>query len=269
MFALKKIVSTFLFPVALIGFCLGAGVWFLWQKDKPERLRRGRRIVSVAVLGFWLLGSSWVGDLALWPLLGPYPMMDVAALRAERGPDWAPDYLVVLGAGHRRAPELPPGLRLTDSSLARVNMVYYLHREFPHTRIICTGGKLYPDFVPLSKDMAAALQTWGVNPKLLITEEQARDTEDHVKYLKETLKGKSFILVTSATHMPRSMALFRHAGLTPIAAPALEMALAFDSRTSLRELWRGLVPSSGNFGRVERAAYEYLGLFWAKLRGQI
>lgn len=267
MFAFKKIVSTFFFPVALLGGLLGVGTYLLW-KDGLARNGWGRRLVTAALVLFWVLGSDWCGEAALWPLLGRYPALDVPALRASKGADWSPDYLVVLGAGHYALPGVPPALRLSDRSLARLNLAFHLHREFPRSRIICTGGKLYEDFVPLSRDMAAVLQVWGVPPELLITEEQARDTRDHVRYLGESLKGKSFLLITSATHMTRSMALFRHGGLDPVAAPEMDMDLR-GRGLRWKDVWRGLIPNGGNFGRVEVAAYEYLGLLWSKILGQI
>lgn len=265
MFAFKKIVSTFLFPVALLGGLLGIAVYLLW-KDGPMGRRWGRRTVTGALVLFWILGSDWCGDAVLRPLLGKYPSVDVPALRASQGADWSPDYLVVLGAGHYALPDVPPALRLSDRSLARLNLAFHLHREFPRSPIICTAGRLYENFVPLSRDMEAVLQAWGVSPELLITEEQARDTRDHVRYLESTLKGKTFLLITSASHMPRSMALFRHAGLEPVAAPEPDIELR---GRPWKDVWRGLIPSGGNFARVETAAYEYMGLLWSKILGQI
>lgn len=266
MFPLKKILATFCFPVALLFLLLTAGMLMLWRKDRPSWNRWGRRMVTGAAVLYWVLGSNWCGDSALRPLVEAYPRLDLAALRSEKGSDWAPDYVVVLAAGHYRIPGMPPGLRLCERSLARVNLAFHLHREFPRSPVVCTGGTLYKDFTPISLDMAAVLRGWGVNGEMLITEEQARDTEEHVRFLRDLLEGKTFLLVTSSTHMVRAMALFRRAGLQPIAAPELDVEL---SSRQLKDVWRGLVPNAGNFGKFERAAYEYLGLLWAKLRGKI
>lgn len=266
MFALKKIVSTFFFPVALLGLLLGVGVLLLWRKDNPACHRWGRRMVTAAAVCFWVLGSSWTGDLALWPLLQQHPRLDVAALRAEKGADWSPDYLVVLSAGHEHSAETPPNLRLCERSMARVNLAFELHQAFPETPILCAGGVLFDGFAPVSRDLVAVLRKWGVSGELLVTEEESRDTAGNVRFLRERLEGKEFLLITSATHMPRSVALFRHAGLKPIPAPERDHGL---SVAEPKDWWRGLVPNGGNFARVEAAAYEYLGLGWAKLSGQI
>lgn len=264
MFAFKKIVSLFLFPVALLGFFLAVSVALLWVKGGGKWAAWGRSLVTLAAILFWVLGSNWCADTLLRPLLGAYAPVEVSQLRRERGEDWAPDYLVVLAAGHSCDARTPPGLRLGWRSLSRVHQAFQLHRSFPRTPVICTGGRLHPGCDPISRDMAAALMAWGVPQDLLITEEQSRDTDDHVRYLGERLQGKTFLLITSATHMPRSMALFRHGGLDPIAAPAREWELEVRGGGGG---WRGLIPNSGNFARVEAAAYEYMGLLWAKLSG--
>jgi uncharacterized SAM-binding protein YcdF (DUF218 family) len=73
-----------------------------------------------------------------------------------------------------------------------------------------------------------------------------------------------FILVTSAAHMPRSMALFRKRGLEPIPAPADFRAPETQSSGPSR-----FFPGAGALGQTQTALHEYLGLAWAWLRGEI
>jgi len=75
-----------------------------------------------------------------------------------------------------------------------------------------------------------------------------------------------FLLVTSAAHMPRSMALFRKQGMNPIPAP---------TGHQVKERQRGEIspgsffPGIGELEKAEMAVYEYLGLAWVKIRGKI
>jgi uncharacterized SAM-binding protein YcdF (DUF218 family) len=111
-------------------------------------------------------------------------------------------------------------------------------------------------------DMA---REWGVGPEDIVLETKATDTKDHPVYVKEIVGRDRFILVTSASHMPRAMGLFRRQGMEPVPAPT-------DYMVKKREggLRSGIFfPSAGSLEKAQRAIHEYLGLFWAKIRGQI
>ncbi len=78
-------------------------------------------------------------------------------------------------------------------------------------------------------------------------------------------KEDRFVLVTSAGHMPRSMALFRKLGMAPIPAPAEYL---------VREREGGVrpgmfFPEADNLVMAEKAFHEYMGLVWAWISGQI
>jgi uncharacterized SAM-binding protein YcdF (DUF218 family) len=64
--------------------------------------------------------------------------------------------------------------------------------------------------------------------------------------------------------MRRAVALFKKAGTNPIPAPT--HFIVHEGRL----LGPGdFFPSSGGLRRAETAAYEYLGLAWAKIRGKV
>jgi uncharacterized SAM-binding protein YcdF (DUF218 family) len=73
-----------------------------------------------------------------------------------------------------------------------------------------------------------------------------------------------FVLVTSASHMLRSVALFRKQGMEPIPAPTDHWVKRSDGMSPYR-----FFPGAENLLKTEMAVHEYLGLAWAKIRGQI
>jgi uncharacterized SAM-binding protein YcdF (DUF218 family) len=75
---------------------------------------------------------------------------------------------------------------------------------------------------------------------------------------------EKFFLVTSAAHMPRSMALFKKRGMQPIPAPADFRAPNTQSSGLVR-----FFPGVWSLGQSQIALHEYLGLVWAWLRGAI
>ena len=140
-----------------------------------------------------------------------------------------------------------------------------IHRLFPESKLIFTGGRIKEtDPFTIAGQMAKLAEIWGVDRDSIITEEESRDTKDHVRFLKEMIGQDSFVIVTSASHMPRSMAMFEAAGLNPVAAPT-----EFRSLGKIRFSLKWFLPKVGQLQKSETVIYEYMGLTWAKLRGQI
>jgi uncharacterized SAM-binding protein YcdF (DUF218 family) len=99
----------------------------------------------------------------------------------------------------------------------------------------------------------------------MVLESQSWDTIDEVRALRALVGEERFALVTSATHLPRAMAMFKKAGMNPLPAPT--DYLAADQPVGMGHVL-GLIPHAAAGLMIERALHEYLGLFWAKLRGQ-
>jgi uncharacterized SAM-binding protein YcdF (DUF218 family) len=103
----------------------------------------------------------------------------------------------------------------------------------------------------------------GLAPERIVRLDTTRDTDDEAQELARRLGAEPFLLVTSAWHMPRSMALCEKAGLHPIAAPA-----DFMLRPEADAGWNLLAWDLGALERSTKAIHERLGLLWARLRGQ-
>ena len=113
------------------------------------------------------------------------------------------------------------------------------------------------------KEVALSL---GWPPSNILLEEASWDTPDQARFLKNTLRSEPFYLVTSANHMPRSMALFKKLGMQPIPAPT---DFGMKERQGQDFIPYALFPGVDELQKAETAVYEYLGLAWAKLRGRI
>lgn len=83
--------------------------------------------------------------------------------------------------------------------------------------------------------------------------------------IKKIVESERFILVTSACHMPRSIALFRKLGSHPIPAPTDHYLKKGQNEISLSSFF----PDAGGFVMLESAFHEYLGLAWAKIVGHV
>jgi uncharacterized SAM-binding protein YcdF (DUF218 family) len=256
MFLLKKIISPFLMPVPAVLLLALMGLFFLWFTRKQKT---GKVLVTISALLLGFFSSGAVGDMLARPLEQKYP--PVTNFETCKDIKW----IVVLGGGSTAIPGLPVSTYLAAASLFRVSEGVYIHNRLPETKLILTGVSRFDGITPMAEVMGDVAVEWGVEPEDIVLETKAADTKDHPIYVKEIVGKDRFILVTSASHMPRAMGLFRKHGMTPIPAP---------TDYKVRERESGLTPGvffpgAGSLNKVGSAIHEYLGMLWAKVRGQI
>jgi uncharacterized SAM-binding protein YcdF (DUF218 family) len=262
MFMLKKIAPLFLNPLSL---CLGIfllGLFCLWL---TRRQRLGKFLVTLGTVLLFVLSSAFFSAKVLTPLEYRYPALlypDTVPWEGDKT-GTLPRWIVVLGGGHVSDPRLPVNSQLSEAALSRLVEGVRLYKAIPHSKLLLSGGVVF-DPVPEAQVMAQIALLLGVKPQDIVLEPNSRDTEDEAALIAGMLAGQKLILVTSAAHMTRAMALFAKRGLQPIPAPADYRLKA--SRSPGPGLY---FPGAGHLGQVETALHEYLGLAWAWLRGAI
>jgi uncharacterized SAM-binding protein YcdF (DUF218 family) len=142
-----------------------------------------------------------------------------------------------------------------------------LARRFPEAKIVVTGGQ---GSLVLQGDTDAAtaprlLTALGVAPERLTLEGESRETFENAQFTKamvEPSPGETWLLVTSAFHMPRSMGLFRKVGFEVTPWPV-------DYRTTGRERF-GLAQDNpiDSLEITQLAVREWLGLLAYRLSGR-
>lgn len=255
MFLLKKAISAILLPLPVVSLLLLIGLIALWF---TQRQRLGRILVSMSAVILLLFSNSSLPNLLLQPLERPFVPAPATEQSNLSGVKW----IVVLGAGDNYSPSLPATMQLHDASLARVVEAVRLHRLLPETKVILSEGTTI-DNVPVAEVMAKAVAALGVDENNIVLESQSRDTEDSAKFVQSIVGQDQFMLVTSASHMKRSQALFTKLGMNPIAAPT-----DYDSSSQSLRL-SDFYPSVGELHKADLALHEYFGLVWAKIRGKI
>lgn len=262
MFMFKRIFSNLLFPVPLCLEILTLGLFLLWF---TRRQRAGKLVVTIGTLLLLLLSNYAVTDTLLIPLEGKYPaLLDPKSSESiTRDNKTSGTMIVMLGGGHASDPQLPVTDQLSEGALSRIVEAVRIYKALPGSKLIVSGG-CGADPVPEAEVLAKFASVMGVNPQDIILEPESINTEDQARRLKPLVGKEKFILVTSASHMPRSMAMFKKQGMDPLPAPA-------DHLVKGRETfgWEFVFPSAGNLYKAERAFYEYLGLAWAWLWGKI
>jgi len=261
MFILKKIISSFLMPLPL-GFliCL-IGLFLLWFTKKQKT---GKGFVTAGIFLMLLLSYSAISDQLIRPLERKYEPDNIQLqnqIPAEKR--ISIKFIVVLGGGHTSDLKVPITSQLGEDSLVRLIEGIRLYRKFPAMKLILSGGSLF-DPIPEAKVMADLAKDLGVKEKDIILESESQDTRDEAHLIKTIVHNDQFFLVTSASHMPRSMAMFKKLGMNPIPAPT-----GHEVKDTQRFNPYSFFPGPGNILNSEKAIHEYLGIVWAKLRGQI
>jgi uncharacterized SAM-binding protein YcdF (DUF218 family) len=261
MFLVKKIVALFFYPV---GLCLGIlllGLFCLWA---TRRQRLGKVLVTLGTVLLLLFSTPLISSWLLVPLEQRYP----ALLHPETvsgGPkdSTSPKWIVVLGGGHQSDPRLPANSQINAAALGRVVEGVRLHKAIPGSKLLLSGGAVF-DPVPEAEVMAQVAVLLGVKPEDIVLESDSRDTAEEAEIIAKMIGRGKFFLVTSAAHMPRSIALFKRRGLQPIPAPADFRAPKTQSSGLV-----SLFPGVWSLAQSQTALHEYLGLVWAWLRGAI
>lgn len=173
----------------------------------------GRRGPALCAAGFCalILGlSTWtsIGAVALQPLEEKYKRPELPAEIAG---------VIVLGGGFEGTINKVRGGYELNSGGDRFVEAAILARRFPQAKVLVTGGSgaLVLDGAGDGETAPRLLQALGVEPGRLILENESRDTYENAVFsrrLVEPKEGETWVLVTSAFHMPRSMGLFRKAG---------------------------------------------------------
>ncbi len=262
MFILKKIISGVLFPLPLSLLLSFLGLYLLWFTTKQKA---GKILISVGLVVLTLFSYRVLTDRLLRPLERKYDKFEIksssAASKIEE--ESAIKFVVVLGGGHSSDPELPLISQIGRSALVRLIEGIRIYRKYPDAKLFLSGGG-GSDPVSNAEVMARVAREIGVPERDIILETKSKDTKDEALFIKPIVGNEPFVLVTTASHIPRSMALFKKLGMNPIPAPVGHCVSEVHGLNPY-----SLFPSTGNLGKAELAIHEYLGITWAKLRGQM
>jgi uncharacterized SAM-binding protein YcdF (DUF218 family) len=149
---------------------------------------------------------------------------------------------------------LTPADAAASTSLIRVMEAIRLWKGMPEAGLVLSGGALAKR-PAVAQVMAAVTYELGIPRESVTLEAESLDTDDEARLLKPMLGKAPFAMVTSASHMPRAMMIFRRHGMNPISAPA-------DFEASSPQSWepRMFVPAVSALLLSHKAFHEYMGI---------
>jgi uncharacterized SAM-binding protein YcdF (DUF218 family) len=149
---------------------------------------------------------------------------------------------------------------MINNSLPRLVEGIRLWRENPGAKLIFTGAAAQNNPVSSAEVTSRVAQSLGVPLSAIVTLDKPRDTRQEAAEVAKVVGKTPFLLVTSASHLPRAMIFFQQQGLDPLPAPANQLAIA-----SPLNVWERAIPSPLWLGHSDRAIYEWLGRGWQRL----
>lgn len=250
LFTLKKVTGGLLLPLPFMLLIMGVGLALVWFSRFQKT---GKAFISLGWLAIFLLSLQPVADRLLKPIEDSYPTWQGTQ---------KVDYIVVLGGGYTWNPQWAPSSNLINNSLPRLNEGVRLWLANPGSKLIFTGAAAKTNRVSTAEAGARVAQSLGVPRSDIITLDQPKDTEEEAEAVKPAIDDAPFLLVTSASHLPRAMIFFQHVGLHPLPAPANQLAI-----DSPLNPWERAIPSPVWLMHSDRAGYETLGRIWQWLKG--
>jgi uncharacterized SAM-binding protein YcdF (DUF218 family) len=250
---------SFVFSAGGILVCVLA--FAIAQLRRPASPRPRLALLAISVL-YLLASIPAVATLASRVLLvGREP------LSSSDVPSSGRTALVVLGSGGLTARDWNGNAySIVDPwAAARVLEASRIFHATDPAWVISSGGRVYPDdpAVPSGESMRDALVQLGVPRDRVVVETQSRTTHEEAVIIAPMLRSLAVdhvVLVTSDTHMLRSLCTFRAAGIDSIAAIARNPHADAPSRTRFSPGDRGLQA----FGGI---AHEILGIAYYSVRG--
>ncbi|MCD4672189.1 MAG: YdcF family protein [Anaerolineaceae bacterium] len=258
---LSKFLPQFIYPAGLV--CLLLILALIFQRRKKWQ----NTVIGLALAVLIIAGNRWAAygltRSLEWRHLPPAELPQVEAI-------------VVLGGGTEPHQSPRPIVEL-NSAGDRALYAAYLYQQGHAPHLLLSGGNidwLYAQESTPAGQMAAVLEMMNVPASAIWLEPESLNTYENAVNCARILADKDIqriILVTTATHMPRAVALFEHQGIEVIPAPT-DFKITEENwqnlfQADLSAQLTHLMPNVSSLNMTTTALKEYLGIFTYKLRG--
>ena len=252
-YLVSKIAWFFVTPSNLLTTLTIAGLVLMWL----GRVTIGFRLAAGASGALLIAGLSPLGNALILPLESRFA---AASPQAVTG-------IIVLGGTYDSEVTNQRGQMALNESGERILALGDLARRYPQARLIYSGGgsSFTPDTTPEATLVERTAPALGLDPARIEYERASLNTYENAAFSKAMARpqaGETWLLVTSAFHMPRSMGVFRKVGFEVLPYPV-------DYRTAgPSSLLRPFGFVGEGLRRTDIAAKEWIGLVAYYLTGK-
>jgi uncharacterized SAM-binding protein YcdF (DUF218 family) len=221
--------------------------------------RFGAALTWTALAGFLLIGFGPVGPILMRPLEDRFP----------RPPDTMPEPtgIIVLG-GIVGSPSASRGAIALSQDGERLSETAALAHRYPNAMVVFSGGTFGdpPEFATEAFFAKRFLTDLGVEESRIALETRSLSTAENAAFTRDLVMpqaGERWLLVTSASHVPRAVGSFRRAGF-----PVIPYPVGYTTTGLPDEYWAIRLEVSTNLVRADVAMHEWLGLIAYRLTGR-
>jgi uncharacterized SAM-binding protein YcdF (DUF218 family) len=254
---LSKLLPLFFYPVGLsLSLAL---IGSLCSLLKFRRL--ALTCAGSAIIILWICSTPFFANRAVASLERQYPPRTMAQTPQA-------DVAIVLGGALGQP--LPPRVEVQLSNASgRVLHASRLYRAGKVKRVLVSAGNIpwILAIKPEAELIKELLVEMGVPSEAIEIETASRNTYENALEIARMWKVKGFksaLLVTSAIHMPRAIAVFRRADLPVIASTADVLVVDGDPRDLF--VW---LPDTSALAGTTNALKEWMGILVYRLRGYL
>jgi len=261
MFFLSKLLPLFVYPLGLSSLLMVLGLVWLWKRP---RLASGAIALALFIVFFTSnpnVAAKLVRTLEQ-QYLPPSPMPTA-------------DAIVVLGGATASQLAPRPWVEVSEAG-DRILYGARLYNQKRAPKLLLSGGRVSwrgGSGGSEADDMKQIAMAMNVPDGDILLEGESLNTRQNAVNTKQILAAESIdsvLLVTSAIHMPRSVAIFKKLGINVIPAPTDYLApTETQGPITLEGRILSLLPDAESQAQFTRAFKEYIGFFIYRLRGWV
>ena len=252
---LSRIVGIIFIPSDFLAVLLVLGVVLQWTRWRG--LGKGLMIAVAAalLLVYFLPVDDWLGI----PLENRFPRPAAPAHL---------DGAIILGGGESAAIFEARGVPGYNPAEGRLVAGAELARRYPDARIIYSGGwaPFEKSKMPEASVARAIFAQMDIPPSRLILENRSRNTWENFVYSKKLARprsGETWLVVTSATHMPRAMGIAAKLHWHVLPWPSDYLTTGKPKGVD----WNSSI--AGRLDKIDTATHEWAGLAAYWLMGRL
>ena len=253
-FEISKIAWFVVSPGNITMILLTVGVAMLWT---PWR-RVGKHLLTFVTVVALAIAILPIGRWLLLPLENRFPTV-------QSLPEHV-DGILVLGGMVDPIVSNERGQISLNDAIERLTEAALLARQYPNAKFVFSGGSgsLSRQDLKEADIIAPLLELMGLDGSRVLFENQSRNTAENAVFsyrLARPTPGETWILITSAIHMPRAVGCFREAGWAVFPHPV-------DYKFKKSERFEWSFNLQAGLGNLTEGIHEWLGLLFYWLTGR-
>ncbi|MFH2091180.1 MAG: YdcF family protein [Pseudomonadota bacterium] len=245
-FYVSKILWMIFSPDIILVMLLITGVTLLFLKSH----KRAKIVLSITVFLIVTITLFPAGDWLLYPLETRFPVQKAL-------PACVDGIIVLAGAEKIYSSVLWQQVEFNESA-ERMFAFLHLIKQYPTARHLFIGGTGSLNLQEYKSTQVARqlLEEQGIDPDQILFESESKNTYENAIFSFQKINpkpGEQWVLITSASHMARSVGCFNKAGWLVIPYPV-------DHNVHEKTLYRLTLDFSGNLKWLKYALSEWVGL---------